>query len=364
MSLLINRNPHVSILYMGIFLFILMIAIPSQTFAAEKCAVMKKNSVALKAKTKVKKRVLRNEVFPFLGLSKNGVAVKTKINGQAYWLLSKLVRVEEGELCALNKLESNNKSVDPLDSLLDSSTDQYDSLPEDSSLDKMTKSSESKEFKAVSEVKSGWTYGVEAGYLISNSKKPFENLITPTPPSNVDVNEDTYDSPFVDSVSGGSGFDFSGFVQMPLSPLFSLKMQLGYMQRELSYVYRTNPNNTDQSFVTYNQLPQSENTVSFQSVYLTLMPKFSFSLFSVPMDFGLGIRGHYYLQQFRQERRTAPQKLTPYFVDSGYSAFEIEILPRLEVKFQPIYVYLQLTNQLTGASHFNMDPHLGVGIEF
>ncbi len=339
----------------------------------ENCAILKQDSVALRAITRKKKKVFKNQIFPFLGYSKNQVAIKTKIEGQPFWLLAKTVRLEEGDLCSL--------AGDPLSELAAPSEPDQESLAEGVKpalkKEKLVEKEElslpdelpsPKEDNKVAEQgegkKKGWSFGIEGGYLLSTSKKPFENLITPTPPNNVDVNEDTFDSPFVDSVSGGSGFDVSVFAEMPIASWLRLRGQLGYMQKELSYVYRLNPHNPDQSFVTYDQLTPSENSVNFQSAHLTLMPKIPFDLLSLDFSFGLGVRVHYYFQQFALERRTAPQKLTPYYVESGYNNVEVELLPRLEVGYDPFYVYFQFTNQVTGSSHFNMDPQMGAGFNF
>jgi hypothetical protein len=373
MSFLLNKTPHGFFRAMGVFFFILFLLPERASADLKNCAILKQDSVALRAITRKKKKVFKNQIFPFLGYSKNQVAIKTKIEGQPFWLLAKTVRLEEGDLCSLGtdplselgeplesdqeRLEGGEKVTPEKEKLAEK---EELSLPED-----LPSPQEESQASAKGESDSeGWSFGIEGGYLLSTSKKPFENLITPTPPNNVDVNEDTFDSPFVDSVSGGSGFDVSVFAEMPLASWLRLRAQLGYMQKELSYVYRLNPHNPDQSFVTYDQLTPSENSVNFQSAHLTLMPKIPFNLISLNFSFGVGVRVHYYFQQFALERRTAPQKLTPYYVESGYNSVEVELLPRLEVGYDPFYVYFQFTNQVTGSSHFNMDPQIGAGFNF
>ena len=135
------------------------------------------------------------------------------------------------------------------------------------------------------------------------------------------------------------------------------------MNRQVSYTFRNNPHNTNQSFVTYDQLTSQEAVLDSSSVYLTVMPKVDFHML-MPMSFGLGFRFHYYLETHEIEFRTSPQKLTPYFVPTGYESFEMELVPRLEAYMGSFYFYLEFANRMMPETDFSFDPQLGLGLQF
>jgi|GEM_PF-4732259 len=208
-----------------------------------------------------------------------------------------------------------------------------------------------------------WRYGLEAGFG-SVSSSPVAGSVTPAPPTNVDVNDDAFDSPFIDNVNDGQGFFLGGFVEIPFLSSWAGRISAGYGERNMSQTIRENPHRTTPSFVTYPELPQSTNSLEFRYLYLAVFPNYSFDLLSVNWRVGLSLKFQYHLDENFNQFRTGPQKLVAYSREVGYEEFEMELSPRFEGHlFDWMFVFIELNNRVSPEVDFQLAPQLGLGFQ-
>ena len=335
---------------MGIFLFFLSLLVAVPSWADVECLLNKRKSFAIRGQRDNRERraVGVGEILPFLGENKAGTIYKTEIDEKTYFVAKKFFVKVRKETCV--------PIVEPkvgVSAGSSEATSEVSELDQPTQIDKVEKP----------DSEQSWAWGFEGGYSLSLSAEPFSNILTPAPDPTVDVNDDSFDSPFVDEVKKGSGFSLRGFIEYRWNDWFGTKFFLGYTQREFEYVFRQNPHNPSQSFVTYDQLSQSTDSFSYQAVQLGMMPKARWDLGPVALDFGIGFFMNYYFETHKVEFRTAPIKLTPYYASTGYNQFDFEVAPRLEVHIDAIYIFGQFNNRLS-PSDFSMSPEVGLGYTF
>jgi len=177
-----------------------------------------------------------------------------------------------------------------------------------------------------------WHFGFEGGYISTTSSKPLESLLTPVPAAGTDVNSDTFDSPFVESVTEGTGWFVGGTLQTSLWSNFRAKYSVGYKQRSIRVVTRPNPHAATP--VLYSQLGREEFDETFKFVYLNTVIKYSgFQFWRLQWQPGLNVGVDYALQDFTMEFDTKPNKLTSYSKEAGYDTLTIYGGPRLDISY-------------------------------
>lgn len=208
--------------------------------------------------------------------------------------------------------------------------------------------------------KQGWLLGMEAGYILNVSGEPLKNLLTPVPDASTDVNDDAFDSPFIDSVTDGSGWYAGVTAEFPMFWSLRNKIALGYKTRSLEYVQRQNPHDAGVSFITYDQLTPETVTQDFTFVYATTTIKFEgWDVLGMVWQPGVTLGIDYALDDFAVEFRTRPQKLTPYLVESGYQTIEFLYGPRIDINIG----FFTLGAQALFTS-YGMEPTVALGLQF
>ncbi len=346
--MLTRKKPCENLNFMGFFLFLLCLFVVSPSWASVDCLFNKTKSYAIRGSKENRERQLveKGRLLPFLGENRAGSIYRTELDGKIFFVSSKyFVKIQKDSCSSVDELAAKP-------------------LPDSLNASPLESGSETQNQPAVGPTETqNWFWGIEAGYALGLSTKPFNNIITPTPDPTVDVNDDAFDSPFIDNVENGTGMAVRGFLEYRWNHWLRTKFLLGYSQREFEYTFRQNPHNTDQSFVTYDQLSRSTATFSYQAIHLGAIPKLHWDLGSVAIDFGLGVFVNYYFEVKEIEFRTAPLKLTPYFVETGYEKFNVELAPRIELHIDFVYLYGQFNNQMS-TSDFSMSPEIGLGLTF
>jgi hypothetical protein len=208
--------------------------------------------------------------------------------------------------------------------------------------------------------KMGWLFGVEAGYIFNVSGEPLQNLLTTLPDSTTDVNDDAFDSPFIESVTDGSGWYAGVTTEFPMFWGLRNRIALGYKTRTLEYIQRQNPHNASVSFITYDQLVPETVSQDFSFVYGTTTMKYEgWEFLGLVWQPGVTLGIDYSLDEFVVEFRTAPLKLTPYYVESGYQTIEFLYGPRLDINIG--FFNLGLQALLTS---YGMEPTASLGLQF
>ncbi len=208
--------------------------------------------------------------------------------------------------------------------------------------------------------KSTWMFGFEFGYIFNVSKKPLSNLQTPIPPAGTDVNDDAFDSPFIDSISDGTGWFLGATLETPFFWNLLSKWALGYKTRNLEYVRRNNPHNGSVSFITHDQLIPETVSQEFSFIYATATIKLNgYQMLGLNWQPGIVLGFDYSLDDFEIEFRTAPLKLTQYYVRSGYQDIEFLYGPKLEINKG--YFNIGLSAIFTD---YGMEPALSLGMQF
>ncbi|MCB9073450.1 MAG: hypothetical protein H6623_07495 [Bdellovibrionaceae bacterium] len=209
--------------------------------------------------------------------------------------------------------------------------------------------------------KSKWLFGFEGGYIVTASSRPLKNLLTPIPDPATNVNGDSSAiSPYIESVSNGTGWYAGVTMETPFIWGLQNRLALGYKTRTLEYVERQNPYNSSVSFITYNDLKPSTVSKTFSFVYISDTIKLAgWHFLGMQWQPGINLGIDYSLDTFQVEFRTGPQKLTRYYVDSGYEKINFLYGPRLDLQF-----WMLNFSVMGNMSSFGFEPAASLGVQF
>jgi len=203
-----------------------------------------------------------------------------------------------------------------------------------------------------------WQYGLEFGYIISTSSKPMEDLVSARPSGSAAVNNDLYDTPFIESVDGRMGWYLGVSLETYILWDIKAKYSLGYKRKVIDVVTRPNP--PVAGTVTYDDLAREESTQNFGFIYLNTVIKHEGLVFKkILWQPGLNIGLDYSSDNFSQEFQTAPNKLTLYTKTAGYSSLEVYYGPRIDATYGSWTMGV-----MVNFNRYDLEPTLSFGYLF
>lgn len=364
--------------------------ISSTSAQTNSCVAVKSTVKALKSGSdpKIYEYIYPGEPLKVIAVTKDRKHTKVSLGGDPYWIAAKELETLDGTKCSLNLCaylevddavysRPNKKSTatvidEGLFPVVTNIKSWYRvkiasgfvwlSGAQLKSYKRSCDGSDADEPREGSATKppSGWQFGLEAGYIQNVSSESIKNLLTPVPANGVDVNDDAFDSPFIDEVTDGTGWFAGVTTEFPLFSGFRNRVAFGYKTRSLEYIQRRNPHNASVSFITYDQLVPETVAVDFTFIYATTTVKFEgWSFLGMIWQPGVLLGVDYSLEELEIEFRTAPQKLTPYLVGTGYQTIEFLYGPRLDINIG--FLTLGLSAIFTD---YGMEPTATLGVQF
>lgn len=205
-----------------------------------------------------------------------------------------------------------------------------------------------------------WRFGFEGGYISQVSSKPLRDLLTAIPAGGTNVNNDSFDSPFIEQINDGVGWYAGATLETAAFWDLRLRWALGYKVRMLETEIRPNPLVPGNAVVTYDQLGRETETDTLSFVYLsTTLKHQGFKFFYLNWQPGVHLGVDFALENYSYEFASRPNKLTVYTVGSGYNSLEFFYGPRLDVTLS-FFVFSMMAN----FNSYQMEPTFSVGVQF
>jgi hypothetical protein len=203
-----------------------------------------------------------------------------------------------------------------------------------------------------------WRYGFEFGFIPTTSSKPMENIITPNPGGSTNVNNDSFDSPFIESVAEGYGWFLGGTIEVPMWWDLRGKYSIGYKRRTIDVVARPNP--PAGGAVTYDELDHNEYTQKFDFLYLNFAIKHEgLKVGGFQWQPGLNLGFDYVADSFSQEFQSAPSKLAIYSVETGYENFNLYYGLRLDASINVFTIGI-----VANINRYGLEPNVTTALQF
>lgn len=205
----------------------------------------------------------------------------------------------------------------------------------------------------------GWKFGVEGGYYPMNRSDAMIDALTPIPAGGTPVNNDTFDSPFIQEVNDRFGFFIGGNLETPLFWILRHQISVGYKYRVIEYISRPNP--PSGGSVTFDQLQREAVDMDFHFGYVTWNPKLrGWDILGLRWQPGVQVVADVLINAQSIDFGTAPNKTNLRTKGVGYEAVEIYFGPRLDIKYRSL-VFAVAANF---HPDYDFEPELRGGFQF